>query len=119
MRVPKNGFEEIYSEKNFHIPLILTGGIVQKDTIIPEIVSQADLPSTIANYMNKPAVFQQQSVLKPSNNAFYSYHNGIVSITSDCIQYYDIDQNKYLFDSCNYPLEKAYFQLGNDDFFNR
>lgn len=107
----------IYSEKNFHIPLILTGGVVQIDTIIPEIVSQADLPSTIANYLNKPTVFQQHSILKPRNCAFYSYHNGIVSITSDCIQYYDIDQKKYLFDSCNHPLEKAYFQLGNDDFF--
>jgi phosphoglycerol transferase MdoB-like AlkP superfamily enzyme len=109
----------IYSEKNFHIPLIITGGVVQKDTMISEIVCQADLPSTIANYMNKPAVFQQKSVLKPSNNAFYSYHNGIVSVTSDCIQYYDINQKKYLFDSCALPFEKAYFQLANDDFFNR
>ena len=117
VRRPDNA--PIYSEKNFHIPLILTGGVVQKDTTILEIVSQADLPSTLANYLNKPSIFQQHSILTPSNSAFYSYHNGIVSVTSDCIQYYDIDQKKYLFDSCNHPLEKAYFQLGNDDFFNR
>lgn len=108
----------IYSETNFKIPLIFTGGVVRQDSVIHEIVSQSDLPSTLASYLNKPTVFSQQSVLQPSNYAFYSYHNGIVSVTPDCIQYYDLNHKKYLTDSCTLPFEKAYFQLANDDFFN-
>ena len=108
----------IYSETNFKIPLIFTGGVVRQDSVIHEIVSQSDLPSTLASYLNKPTVFSQQSVLQPSNYAFYSYHNGIVSVTPDCIQYYDLNHKKYLTDSCTLPLEKAYFQLANDDFFS-
>ena len=108
----------IYSETNFKIPLIFTGGVVLQDSVIHEIVSQSDLPSTLASYLNKPTVFSQQSVLQPSNYAFYSYHNGIVSVTPDCIQYYDLNHKKYLTDSCTLPLEKAYFQLANDDFFS-
>ena len=108
----------IYSEKNFKIPLVFTGGIVRQDTVIHEIVSQSDLPSTLASYLNNPTAFSQQSVLQPSNYAFYSYHNGIVSVTPDCIQYYDLNHKKYLMDSCNLPFEKAYFQLANDDFFS-
>ena len=108
----------IYSEKNFKIPLVFTGGVVRQDTVIHEIVSQSDLPSTLASYLNNPTAFPQQSVLRPSNYAFYSYHNGIVSVTPDCIQYYDLNHKKYLMDSCNLPFEKAYFQLANDDFFS-
>ena len=117
VRRPDNA--PIYSDINFKIPLILTGGVVRRDKVIRQIVSQSDLPSTVASYLNKPFIFSQQSVLQPSNIAFYSYHNGIATVTPDCIQFYDFDQKKYLTDSCTLPFEKAYFQLANDDFFNR
>lgn len=109
----------IYSERNFIIPLVLTGGVVKKDTMISEIVSQADIPSTLANYINQPSVFLQNSILKPSNYAFYSYHNGLVSVTPEGIQYFDITQHKYLTGSVNPPIEKAYYQWMNAYFFNR
>ncbi|MBL6730035.1 MAG: LTA synthase family protein [Bacteroidia bacterium] len=117
VRRPDNA--PIYSDINFKIPLILTGGVVRQDTVIREIVSQSDLPSTVASYLNKPFVFSQQSVLQPSNIAFYSYHNGIATVAPDCIQFYDFDQKKYLTDSCTLPFEKAFFQLANEDFFGR
>ena len=117
VRRPDNA--PIYSDINFKIPLILTGGVVRRDTVIREIVSQSDLPSTVASYLNKPFIFSQQSVLQPSNIAFYSYHNGIATVAPDCIQFYDFDQKKYLTDSCTLPFEKAFFQLANEDFFGR
>lgn len=117
VRRPDNA--PIYSDINFKIPLILTGGVVRQDTVIREIVSQSDLPSTVASYLNKPFIFSQQSVLQPSNIAFYSYHNGIATVAPDCIQFYDFDQKKYLTDSCTLPFEKAFFQLANEDFFGR
>jgi phosphoglycerol transferase MdoB-like AlkP superfamily enzyme len=117
VRRPDNA--PIYSDINFKIPLILTGGVVRQDTVISEIVSQSDLPSTVASYLNKPFIFSQQSVLQPSNIAFYSYHNGIATVAPDCIQFYDFDQKKYLTDSCTLPFEKAFFQLANEDFFGR
>lgn len=117
VRRPDNA--PIYSDINFKIPLILTGGVVRLDTVIREIVSQSDLPSTVASYLNKPFIFSQQSVLQPSNIAFYSYHNGIATVAPDCIQFYDFDQKKYLTDSCTLPFEKAFFQLANEDFFGR
>lgn len=117
VRRPDNA--PIYSDINFKIPLILTGGVVRQDTVIREIVSQSDLPSTVASYLNKPFIFSQQSVLQPSNIAFYSFHNGIATVAPDCIQFYDFDQKKYLTDSCTLPFEKAFFQLANEDFFGR
>lgn len=60
--------------------------------------------------------------INPSNNVFARslvYSQSGKSVNFGDTKYYDIDQKKYLFDSCNHPLEKAYFQLGNDDFFNR
>lgn len=109
----------IYHESNFRIPLVFTGGMVKKDTLISDIVSQADIPATLADYMNQSDFFNQSSVFHSNQRAFYAYHNGVVSITPSCTQYYDINQQKYLFDTCNKPIEKAYYQVANKEFFGR
>jgi phosphoglycerol transferase MdoB-like AlkP superfamily enzyme len=107
----------LYDPTNFKIPLLITGGLVQNDTIVNEIVSQSDIPATIAFLANRIKSFSQSSVLTPAGQAFYSYHDGIVYVNRNGAQFYDLVQKRYLNDTIAPPLEKAYFQLGNADFF--
>ncbi len=104
----------IYDKTNFHIPLVITGGRVRKDTVIRDVVSQIDIPATIAAYKTgKNPFVNQQSILQPSGVAFYSYYIGLACIQNNCDQYYDFAQKKYFKNDCNKPFEKAYYQLSN------
>ena len=107
----------LYDTSNFKIPLLITGGLVKRDTIVNEVVSQSDIPATIAELSGKSGEYSQQSILTPSGKAFYSYHDGIVYVNKDGAQYYDLVQKRYLNDTIAPPVEKAYFQLGNEGFF--
>jgi len=56
-------YEAIFSPRNFKIPLVLTGGVVNKDTLIDVVVSQIDIPATLAKYKTaKEMFYNQQSV---------------------------------------------------------
>lgn len=107
----------IYDPLNFKIPMVLIGGAVQKNAVITEIVSQADIPATLALMLNDSTSFSQHSIMKPGNRAFYSYHDGIAMVTPNCTQYFDFGQKKYLFTPCQPPIEKAYYQIANQYFF--
>lgn len=107
----------IWDPINFKIPLVLTGGLVKKDTTISNIVSQLDIPATIISYLNDTAQFTQSSIFQPANHAFYSYHDGLGLITDSCIQHYDLGRKEYLESPCTIPFEKAFFEHANQDFF--
>jgi phosphoglycerol transferase MdoB-like AlkP superfamily enzyme len=109
----------IYDAINFKIPLLMIGGAVHKPAIINEIVSQADIPATIAWFLGDTTSFAQHPIIKPSNRAFYSYHDGITMVSPNCTQYFDLGQKNYLFSACNPPIEKAYYQRANKSFFSR
>ena len=108
----------LYDTANFRIPLVLTGGRVKQDTTISNVVSQAHVASTIAEYLGKEQMSHGYTLLQPRNAAFYSYHDGLVSVTDSCVQHYDLAQKKYLFPACNTSLEQAFYQLDNFRFFN-
>jgi len=107
----------IYDTANFKIPLVLTGGVVRKDTIIHTVVSQAHIPATITQFTLGSNPFSQPTLYTPAGYAFYSYHIGVAYVANDCTQYYDIIQKKYLNKKCNPPVERAYYQLQNRNFF--
>jgi len=108
----------IFDTANFKIPLVLTGGVVQRDTVITDIVSQSDIAATISQYAIGENVFPQKTLFTPSNKAYYSYHNGLTYVSDTCVQSYNLDYKKYMNPECTQPFEKAYYQLANDDFFN-
>jgi phosphoglycerol transferase MdoB-like AlkP superfamily enzyme len=107
----------IYDTSNFRIPIVLTGGLVKKRAVINEVVSQSSIAATLGFVMSKSGLFAQHSLLQPINRAFYSYHNGVTYVAPDGVQYYDIPQGRYLFPPLAPPLEKAYYQAANADFF--
>ena len=107
----------IYDTANFKIPLVLTGGVVLKDTVVHTVVSQAHIPATIAQYASGSNPFLQPSLYYPAGYAFYSYHIGVSYVANNCTQYYDIIQKKYLNKQCDSAVERAYYQLQNSDFF--
>ncbi|MGB1038284.1 MAG: LTA synthase family protein [Bacteroidia bacterium] len=108
----------IYDTSNFRIPLVITGGLVRGDTVVQDVVSQTELPATISHVVLGKNLFNQKSILTPSNRAFYSYHNGITYVTPMGVQYYDIGMKKYLYEPFTGPIEKAFYQLSNEQFFN-
>ncbi len=109
----------VFDKESFRIPIVLTGGIVQKDTLIKDVVSQIDIPQTIALFKESDTQFNiQNSLLKPSGVAFYSYYAGLAMVQNNGEQYFDFGQKKYLSDTVDLPLEKAYYHLTNKYFFN-
>jgi phosphoglycerol transferase MdoB-like AlkP superfamily enzyme len=109
----------IYSPVNFRIPIAITGGLVKRDTVVREIVSQLDIPSTINYLANRSFPDNTNTLLEPKGNAFYSYFNGLTYIGPDCTQHYDIGYGKYVADPCGPLFEKAFFQRSNAFFFSR
>jgi phosphoglycerol transferase MdoB-like AlkP superfamily enzyme len=112
-------FEANPSPRNYHIPLLLTGGLVKKDTVITTVVSQTDIASTIAEFTGSPFSFPlQSSLFAPAGRAFYSYFDGITYVSGTSYQQYDFGQKKYLGKTSSLPLEKAYYHIANKAFFN-
>ncbi|PCJ65538.1 MAG: hypothetical protein COA58_09000 [Bacteroidetes bacterium] len=108
----------LFDAINFKVPMVITGGLVNRDTVVNQIVSQADIPATLADLKGEPPFFNQSSILAPSGRAFYSYHDGISYVSPKGVQYYDLVQKKYLTENVAPPVERAYYQLANYAFFN-
>ena len=107
----------IYDASNFKIPLVITGGVVKRDTIISSVVSQMEIPATISQCALGIYPFEQNTLLKPSQRAFYSFYNGITYISDSCTQHFSIEHKAYIGEPCAAPLEKAFFQNANQQFF--
>ena len=108
----------LYHSSNFKIPLVITGGVVTEDTIVANVVSQADIAATISKYVLGENKFDQSPLFTPSGRAFYSYHDGISYVSDSCTQHYDLGMKQYIGEPCSQPFEKAYYQKNNQNFFN-
>jgi phosphoglycerol transferase MdoB-like AlkP superfamily enzyme len=82
-RLPE--FDAIYEPRKHHIPLLWTGGAVEKDTLVGKTGSQADLAVTLLRQLGIPSdeyVLGKDLLSKDSQSfAFYSIKNGIAMIT--------------------------------------
>ncbi len=107
-----------HKKKNYHIPLILSGGLINDSFDVDQVVSQMDIATTLASAISADSLFVfGHSLLKPAGMAFYNYYHGVVCVTDSCTQYYDIPLQKYLGQQCLPPYEKAYFQAANKQIF--
>jgi phosphoglycerol transferase MdoB-like AlkP superfamily enzyme len=109
----------LYASRNFRIPMAITGGLVKRDTVVTDIVSQLDIANTVDYLANGTKRLGINTLLEPRGFAFYSYFNGLTYVGASCTQQYDIGYSKYVTKPCGPQYEKAFFQQANAYFFSR
>jgi phosphoglycerol transferase MdoB-like AlkP superfamily enzyme len=109
-------FSQIFEPRKHHIPLLWTGGVVAKDTVVAKIGSQADLAVTLLHQMGLPTdeYVLGKDLLSPSAQsfAFYSIKNGIAMITDTSGFGYDFTSKEFSYkygkvDSTHLALAKS------------
>lgn len=115
------------SPDKFYIPLLYTGGVVKKDTVLHNVCSQTDIVATILNQMNidsREFYFSNNSFRSDSlGYAFYSFNNGSGWIDSGGKRVISHDDNQIILNQgqCLYSVyyQRSYFQKLLDDFDNK
>lgn len=99
VRVPD--YSEVFEPRKFHIPLLITGGAVEKDSIVSKYGSQADLAVTLLHQLNikTDGYFLGKDLLAPDSKSFviYSYKNGIAMLTDSSGFGYDFSIRRFSF----------------------
>ncbi|MBN2612307.1 MAG: sulfatase-like hydrolase/transferase [Bacteroidales bacterium] len=122
-RMPGNTAPE--SAENYWIPMLWTGGAVNKDTVVSKISMQTDLPATLLEQLNITG-----SPYKFSNNIFAAEHKGYACYSFNEGFGFLTDTVKYFYNSNAERLHllgdgqtdqavksgKALFQTAYDDF---
>lgn len=114
VRVPD--YSEVYEPRKFHIPLLITGGAVNKDSIVTKYGSQADLAVTLLHQLGikTDRYILGKDLLAADSKSFviYSYKNGIAMLTDSSGFGYDFSIRRFSFnygtlDSVHVNLAKA------------
>ena len=124
VRLPDN--IPAYHPDRYHIPMIWTGGVIKKDTVITGYGSQTDIPTSILSQLNLKTdeykfgkdLFNKQS----ESFVFYDFNNGFGFLTDTTIQVFDNNQKKNIIEK-NMTSEKyfgkAYMQHLMNDFISK
>jgi len=100
-RVPD--FSLDYEPRKFHIPILITGGAVIKDSVVSKIGSQADLAVTLLGQLGLDTrdYILGKDLLAPDSRSFalYSYKNGIAMLTDSTAVGVDLTSNGFNFSS--------------------
>ena len=122
-RLPGNSQNHV--EEKFRIPMLWTGGcLLKKDTTISKIVSQTDIPKTLATLLNISGEHYRfsKNVLSSQSRsfAFYTYNNGFGWVTDNSSLIYDNHTRNILenhgTDKGILDLGKSYLQVLTEDF---
>jgi phosphoglycerol transferase MdoB-like AlkP superfamily enzyme len=114
VRVPD--YSEVYEPRKFHIPLLITGGAVKKDSVVAKYGSQADLAVTLLHQMGirTDGYILGKDLLAADSKSFviYSYKNGIAMLTDSSGFGYDFSIRRFSFtygavDSVHVNLARA------------
>ena len=123
--VTRLGINKVFDSEKYHIPMVWTGGVIEKPVEIDNIMSQTDVPLILLNQLKMiPDV--KYSFSNPLNKsgkqdfATYYYNDGLGIVTSNCILIYDNISNEYQDDYCKNDsigtLGKAYLQVLSKNF---
>ena len=124
VRLPDN--IPAYHPDRYHIPMIWTGGVIKKDTVITGYGSQTDIPTSILSQLNLKTdeykfgkdLFNKQS----ESFVFYDFKNGFGFLTDTTIQVFANNQKKNIIEE-NMTSEKyfgkAYMQHLMNDFISK
>lgn len=114
------------SKAKFHIPMIWTGGAIEKDTLISSTCSQIDIPYMIGNQLGEDFsefVFSKDVLKDEPPFAFYAFNNGFSFINDSAGFIYDNTANVMLNEvktSENFIVNgKAFMQYLLNDFNNK
>jgi phosphoglycerol transferase MdoB-like AlkP superfamily enzyme len=121
--LPKRQFRH----EDFHVPFLITGGAIIKDTVINRFVSQTDIPKTVLDLLNlKSSTYKwSRNMFNLSvNNAFFTFNNGFGYADSNRIFMFDNIGKQFIERDGNILTEavesgKAMQQQTYDDFLNR
>ena len=90
---PLPGRREIKDKERYHIPLLMVGGAVKKDTVIEKYASQTDLANTLLGQLSKPsASFTfSKNILSENAPSFapYFFNDGVGFVSPGQYVIYD------------------------------
>jgi phosphoglycerol transferase MdoB-like AlkP superfamily enzyme len=118
----------VYSEEIFRIPMLWTGGALEKNNItVNKYGNQFDLPLTLAGQLNLISSFPFSKDLLSAGShsfSFYTYNDGFAFITDSATSIYDAKLSKNVFERGRYPasaemLGKSFLQVLFDDYLKR
>jgi phosphoglycerol transferase MdoB-like AlkP superfamily enzyme len=99
VRIPD--YSEVYEPRKFHIPLLITGGAVNKDTVVSKMGSQADIAVTLLDqlHIDTDGYLLGKDLLARDSKSFvvYSYKNGIAMLTDSSGFGYDYSIHNFSF----------------------
>jgi phosphoglycerol transferase MdoB-like AlkP superfamily enzyme len=94
-------YSQYYEPRKFHIPLLITGGVIEKDTVVTKVGSQADVAKTLLHQLgiDTREYFLGKDLLSPESHSFtfYSYKNGIAMLTDTCGFGLNFENNSFTF----------------------
>ena len=116
-----------HSPEKFRIPLLFTGGVIQKHTIQYKKIAQHDIAYTLAKNMNRETSGFRFShdIFAPKSHPgiYYAFNNGVGWITESCTEVYSLDLHKDIIREGNCENQsnnmKAFLQVLMEDFKNR
>ena len=124
-RLPGN--REIQSKERFHIPLLLVGGVIKKDSIIHTVGSQTDIANTLLGQLDKPSpdfIFSKDLLGNRVNpHAAFFFNNGFGLVMPDKLMVFDNTAKQFIKEENvtdqDKNIAKAYQQKLYSDFNSR
>lgn len=116
-RLPGNKRPE--QKEKYHIPMLWTGGAVNRDTVIHTLGNQSDLANTLLAQLGRPDnrfIFSKNLLGKPVKNfAMFVFHDGFGFIAPDALLVYDNPGHHFIVEQGNITdeyinLSKAYME---------
>ncbi|MCB9252377.1 MAG: sulfatase-like hydrolase/transferase [Flavobacteriales bacterium] len=94
-------YDLIYHPEKYHVPMMWTGGMIEKTAVVNTIFSHTDLPYLILDELHMKALKEYEfsrSLDRSAKDegAIYLYNDGIGVITKNCISVYDNIAQKYM-----------------------
>ncbi len=118
------GDKPLNSKERFHIPLLMIGGAVKKDTIIHTIGNQTDIANTLLGQLATPSsdFLFSKNLLSPNSKSFsfYFYNNGYGFVGEDKYIVHDNTSNEFVkkegANNLDFDMTKAYQQMIYSDY---
>jgi phosphoglycerol transferase MdoB-like AlkP superfamily enzyme len=118
------GDKQLPSKERFHIPLLMIGGAIRRDSVIHKIGGQTDIANTLLAQINSPSndFPYSKNLLSPmaKSFAFYFFNNGYGYVAEDKYIVHDNTSNQFTktdgAQKNDLDLTKAYQQVMFSDY---